>query len=87
MNFVLIAKFLPYVIQAVGAVEGFAKDLGISGGDKKAAALKFLAGILPAVEGASGGRINLDDAKVAAAVGDVIDAVVSVMNLVHPKAA
>ena len=85
MNFALIAKYLPYIIQAVTAVELLAKDL--KGADKKAAALKFLAGILPVVEGVSGGKINLDDAKVAAAVGDVIDAIVSVTNLVHPKAA
>lgn len=87
MNWGIAIKFLPYVIQAVTAVEALAADLKIKGADKKAAAIKALRSLLPAVEGASGGRINLDDAKVEAAVGDVIDAVVSVLNLVSPKAA
>lgn len=87
MNFLLIAKYLPYIMQAVAAVEVFAKKIGVSGSDKKALALELLAGTLPAVEGVSGGKIDLDDAKVAAAVGSVIDAVVAVTNLVHPKAA
>lgn len=87
MNFVLIAKFLPYVIQAVTSVEAFAKKIGLKGTDKKAAALELLAGTLPAIEGVSGGKINLDDAKVAAAVGAVIDAIVAVENLVRPQAA
>lgn len=84
MNWSLGFKILPYIISAVTAVETFATD--IKGADKKAAALKLVATLLPAVEGASGGRVDLDDAKVSAAVGELIDAYVAVQNLLASRA-
>ncbi len=88
MNFALIARYLPHIIVAVSAVEAFVAEIdgaNLRDPKVKAASLKLLAATLPAVEGVSGGRIDLDDAKVAAAVGDVFDALVSVLELVRPE--
>ena len=77
---VLAGAFLPgIVIASINTIEEAAGEM--KGGDKKAAVLKMAAAAVQAVEGASDKDV-VNDAKVAEATSQFIDAYVALQNAI-----
>lgn len=78
-------KFGPLLISAIQTIEKLSH--GLTGAEKRDAAVDFATAILPAIEGAAG-RDLIDDASVQVALRETIDAYVALQNViarVHAK--
>lgn len=74
-----VAKLIPLIVTAVGAVERLTSK---KGKEKQDAAVTMIGDVLPLIEGAIG-RDVVNEADVQTALRKVIDAVVALNNVVR----